>query len=198
MAMSLFILLDPLIVQDEFKAHCVFYMALMAFSTVLINGTTAKYVLEGLGLLKMNPQQLDVLQYVLKVRCVFKWHMVGMCGACMCSTMMQSLCCRRHCLYASCLPIWYLRADNHAYDQVGAALAVPCTQEVDRIPDHTLAASQQDDVLGAADPTLVKRWSKVDAAASLSPAHNRVLRRLQALRSGGRPGSKGDCSPGNG
>jgi hypothetical protein len=43
-------------------------MAIMAFSTVLINGTTAKYVLEGLGLLKMTPQQLDVLQYVLKVR----------------------------------------------------------------------------------------------------------------------------------
>lgn len=67
-AMSLFILLDPLIDNDEFKAHCVFFMAIMAFSTVLINGTTAKYVLEGLGLLKMTPQQLDVLQYVLKVR----------------------------------------------------------------------------------------------------------------------------------
>lgn len=65
--MSLFVLLDPLINDDDFKAHCVFYMALMAFSTVLINGTTAKYVLEGLGLLKMTPQQLDVLQYVLKV-----------------------------------------------------------------------------------------------------------------------------------
>jgi len=66
-AMSLFVLLDPLINDDDFKAHCVFYMALMAFSTVLINGTTAKYVLEGLGLLSMTPQQLDVLQYVLKV-----------------------------------------------------------------------------------------------------------------------------------
>lgn len=31
--MSLFILLDPLIDQDEYKAHCVFYMALMAFAT---------------------------------------------------------------------------------------------------------------------------------------------------------------------
>jgi hypothetical protein len=66
--MSLFILLDPLIVQEEFKAHCVFFMAIMAFATVVINGTTAKYVLEGLGLLKMTSQQLDVLQYVLKVR----------------------------------------------------------------------------------------------------------------------------------
>jgi hypothetical protein len=72
--MSLFILLDPLIDNDEFKAHCVFFMAIMAFSTVLINGTTAKYVLEALGLLKMTPQQLDVLQYVLKVRLYY-----GMC-----------------------------------------------------------------------------------------------------------------------
>jgi hypothetical protein len=66
-AMSLFILLDPLIVENEFKAHCVFFMSTMAFATVVINGTTAKYVLEGLGLLKMTQQQLDVLQYVLKV-----------------------------------------------------------------------------------------------------------------------------------
>jgi hypothetical protein len=66
--MSLFILLDPLIDDDEFKTHCLFFMAIMAFSTVLINGTTAKYVLEWLGLLKMTPQQMDVLQYVLKVR----------------------------------------------------------------------------------------------------------------------------------
>jgi hypothetical protein len=65
--MSLFILLDPLIDDNEFKTHCLFFMAIMAFSTVLINGTTAKYVLEWLGLLKMTPQQLDVLQYVLKV-----------------------------------------------------------------------------------------------------------------------------------
>ena len=67
-AMSLFVLLDPLITSDEFKAHCVFYMALMAFSTVLINGTSAKYVLQALGLLKMTPQQVEVLQLVLKVR----------------------------------------------------------------------------------------------------------------------------------
>lgn len=40
--MSLFILLDPLIDSEEFKAHCVFYMALMAASTVLINGSTSK------------------------------------------------------------------------------------------------------------------------------------------------------------
>lgn len=39
-AMSLFVLLDPLIASDEFKAHCVFYMAIMAFGTVIINGTT--------------------------------------------------------------------------------------------------------------------------------------------------------------
>ena len=66
-AMSLFVLLDPLIASDEFKAHCVFYMALIAFSTVLINGTSAKYVLQALGLLKMTPQQVEVLQLVLKV-----------------------------------------------------------------------------------------------------------------------------------
>lgn len=65
--MSLFILLDPLIYDNEFKTHCLFFMAVMAFTTVLINGTTAKYVLEWLGLLNMTPQQLDVLQYVLKV-----------------------------------------------------------------------------------------------------------------------------------
>lgn len=130
-AMSLFVLLDPLINDDDFKAHCVFYMALMAFSTVLINGTTAKYVLEGLGLLSMTPQQLDVLQYVLK--------------------------------------------------------------EVDGIADATLAVSHADDVLGPPDPRLVKRWSAVAAAASLSPAHHRVLKRLSAMRSGGRKGSKGSA-----
>lgn len=77
--MSLFILLDPLIESEEFKVHCVFYMAVMAFFTVLINGTTAKYVLEGLGLLKMTPQQLDVLQYVLKVRLEGGVWQIGWC-----------------------------------------------------------------------------------------------------------------------
>lgn len=65
--MSLFVLLDPLIASDEFKAHCVFFMALMAFATVLINGSTSKYVLQGLGLLSMTQQQRDVLQHVLQV-----------------------------------------------------------------------------------------------------------------------------------
>lgn len=130
-AMSLFILLDPLIESEEFKAHCVFYMALMAASTVLINGSTSKYVLEGLGLLKMSPQQLDVLQYVLK--------------------------------------------------------------EVDGIADATLSCSDPDDVLGPPDSGLVKKWSAVGAAASLSAAHHRVLRRLKAMASGGRPGSKGSA-----
>jgi hypothetical protein len=66
--MSLFILFDPLITSDEYKAHCVFYMALMAFATVLINGSTAKYVLQWLGLLRMTPQQVQVLEHVLQVR----------------------------------------------------------------------------------------------------------------------------------
>ncbi|WIA14531.1 hypothetical protein OEZ85_003050 [Tetradesmus obliquus] len=65
-AMSLFILFDPLITSDEYKAHCVFHMALMAFATVLINGSTAKYVLKWLGLLRMTPQQVQVLQHVLQ------------------------------------------------------------------------------------------------------------------------------------
>jgi hypothetical protein len=67
-AMSLFILFDPLIESDEYKAHCVFFMAIMAFATVLINGSTAKYVLKGLGLLRMTPQQVQVLEHVLQVR----------------------------------------------------------------------------------------------------------------------------------
>jgi hypothetical protein len=67
-AMSLFILFDPLIESDEYKAHCVFHMVLIAFATVLINGSTAKYVLKGLGLLRMTPQQVQVLEHVLQVR----------------------------------------------------------------------------------------------------------------------------------
>jgi hypothetical protein len=39
----------------------------MAFSTVIINGSTTKYILQGLGLLKMTPQQLGVLEQVLQV-----------------------------------------------------------------------------------------------------------------------------------
>jgi hypothetical protein len=65
-AMSLYIVLDPLITNEQYKAHAVFFMAAMAFSTTLINGTTARYVLEGLGMVKMTPQQLEVLEYVLK------------------------------------------------------------------------------------------------------------------------------------
>jgi hypothetical protein len=34
---------------------------------VLINGTTAKWVLQSLGLLSMTPQQLNVLEHVLQV-----------------------------------------------------------------------------------------------------------------------------------
>jgi hypothetical protein len=71
--MSLYIVLDPLITNQHYKAHAVFFMAAMAFSTTLINGTTARYVLEGLGMVKMTPQQLEVLEYVLKVctQCLF-------------------------------------------------------------------------------------------------------------------------------
>jgi hypothetical protein len=65
--MSLYIVLDPLITNQQYKAHAVFFMAAMAFSTTLINGTTARYVLEGLGMVNMTPQQLEVLEYVLKV-----------------------------------------------------------------------------------------------------------------------------------
>lgn len=65
------------------------------------------------------------------------------------------------------------------------------SQEVDGIADATLSCSDPDDVLGPPDARLVKRWSAVGAAASLSAAHHRVLRRIQAMASGGRPGSKG-------
>ena len=65
--MSLYIVLDPLITNQQYKAHAVFFMAAMAFSTTLINGTTARYVLEGLGMVNMTPQQLEVLEFVLKV-----------------------------------------------------------------------------------------------------------------------------------
>eukprot|EP00775_Hariotina_reticulata_P007049 gene7049-7263_t len=65
-AMSLFILLDQLIDNHEYKAHCVFYMAVMAFATVIINGSTTKYLLKGLGLLRMTPQQMEVLEHLLK------------------------------------------------------------------------------------------------------------------------------------
>ncbi|KAF6265731.1 Sodium/hydrogen exchanger family-domain-containing protein [Scenedesmus sp. NREL 46B-D3] len=65
-AMSLFILFDPLITSDEYKAHCVFFMAIMAFATVVINGSSTKYLLQGLGLLRMTPQQVQVLEHVLQ------------------------------------------------------------------------------------------------------------------------------------
>jgi len=67
-AMSLYIVLDPLITSKQYKAHAVFFMAAMAFSTTIINGTTARYLLNALGLVDMTPQQLEVLEHVLKVR----------------------------------------------------------------------------------------------------------------------------------
>jgi NhaP-type Na+/H+ or K+/H+ antiporter len=45
-AMSLFIFLDPLIKDEAYKVRCLFFMALMAFATVLLNGSTTKYVLQ--------------------------------------------------------------------------------------------------------------------------------------------------------
>jgi len=71
--MSLFILFDKLIDNDEYKAHCVFHMAIMAFATVIINGSTTKYLLRGLGLLRMTPQQIEVLEHLLKVGCSDEW-----------------------------------------------------------------------------------------------------------------------------
>lgn len=73
--MSLFILFDPLISSDEYKAHCVLFMALMAFATVLINGSTAKYLLRDLGLLRMTPQQVQVLEHVLQVNGAEPWSL---------------------------------------------------------------------------------------------------------------------------
>lgn len=66
--MSLFILVDTQITSEEYKVHALFYMATMAFATVLINGSTAKYLLRALGLLKMTPEQMQVLEHVLSVR----------------------------------------------------------------------------------------------------------------------------------
>lgn len=45
-AMSLFIFLDPLITDEAYKVRCIFFMALMAFATVLLNGSTTKFVLQ--------------------------------------------------------------------------------------------------------------------------------------------------------
>ena len=64
-AMSLFIFLDPLITDAQYKAHCLFFMVVMAFSTVLINGSTTKYLLRGLGLLKKTHEQIAVMQQVV-------------------------------------------------------------------------------------------------------------------------------------
>ena len=63
--MSLFIFLDPLITDAQYKAHCLFFMVVMAFSTVLINGSTTKYLLRGLGLLKKTHEQNAVMQQVV-------------------------------------------------------------------------------------------------------------------------------------
>jgi NhaP-type Na+/H+ or K+/H+ antiporter len=64
-AMSLFIFLDPLITDAQYKAHCLFFMVIMAFSTVLINGSTTKYLLRSLGLLKKTHEQIAVMQQVV-------------------------------------------------------------------------------------------------------------------------------------
>jgi NhaP-type Na+/H+ or K+/H+ antiporter len=44
--MALFIFLDQLILDERYKALCLFFMALMAFITVLLNGSTTKLVLQ--------------------------------------------------------------------------------------------------------------------------------------------------------
>ncbi|GBF87432.1 hypothetical protein Rsub_00143 [Raphidocelis subcapitata] len=64
-AMSLFVLFDPLIESEEFKAHCVFYMAAMAFLTVVVNGSTTKALLGALGMLRRTPAELQVLEHVV-------------------------------------------------------------------------------------------------------------------------------------
>jgi hypothetical protein len=45
------------------------------------------------------------------------------------------------------------------------------------VAGDTLAQTQPDDVLGAADPSLVKRWSEVGAAHSMASAHKKRLKR---------------------
>lgn len=47
--------------------------------------------------------------------------------------------------------------------------------------DSTLDKTEPDDVLGAPDPALVKRWSEVGAADSLVSVHNKKLKRRQAI-----------------
>jgi len=63
-------------------------------------------------------------------------------------------------------------------------LACVCLQEVDGIPDYTLQHHPPDDVLGPADPVLVKRWSDVGAAESLVTAHRKRLARQGAPAGG--------------
>lgn len=122
----------------------------------------------------MTPQQLDVLQYVLKVRVV---------GAAV----------------SHCMNFWWgvenmaFRLDgqhnqgNHRQQPGDGILTLSLLQEVDDIADATLAVSRPDDVLGPADPRLVKRWSAVGAAKSLSPSHHKLrLRHLSAMPAGGR------------
>jgi hypothetical protein len=54
-------------------------------------------------------------------------------------------------------------------------------QEVDGVADCTLDKTERDDVLGAPDPPLVKRWSEVGAADSLVSARNKKLKRQRAM-----------------
>lgn len=149
-AMSLFILLDPLIDGDEFKAHCVFYMAVMAFATVLINGTSAKYVLEGLGLLRMKPQQLSVLQYVLKVRAVWVCkHVVCALAA------MQHAAAQGGGLHLSCFASYH-----HACVCVVASSSVCCTA-----PFWAAAAASRTQCFSQCVPSQTARRMRCCAAA---------------------------------
>lgn len=50
------------------QAHTVFYMAVMAFSTVLVNGSTTKALLGALGMLDKTPAQAQVIDHVVEVR----------------------------------------------------------------------------------------------------------------------------------
>jgi hypothetical protein len=49
------------------------------------------------------------------------------------------------------------------------------------VADRTLDQTQPDDVLGAPDPALVKRWSQVGAADSLASAHNKRVKRQRQM-----------------
>jgi hypothetical protein len=162
----------------------VFYMAVMAFATVIINGSTTKALLGALGLLQRTPAEVQIVEHVVQVRSAgaaarlqielavpaLTWGLAACFGGAPGEHlhMIARAAGTKHSPSPG-LPLLFAPHTRHFGSHPAPATLVPTPrppQDLAAIRRETLERLANDPVLGAPLPSAVAAWTRVPAAES--------------------------------